>query len=89
MKEGLVGSCITAAPLDTDVELRKPTLKHPQAVAAKVTNKTRLGETIVASHNNNNLFELFHVPALEELVGAVADVHLEVDPCVSANYLHE
>ena len=87
LKEGWVGSCITAAPLDTDVELSKPALKHPQAVAAKVINKTHLRQTIVASHNN--LFELFHVPALEELVGAVSDIHLEVDPCVSADYLHE
>ena len=38
---------------------------------------------------HNNSLELFQDPALEELVGAVADVDLEVVPRLSTDHLQE
>ena len=69
IKEELVGSCIKEASEHAPA--------HTEAVAAEVVNKTLVKQTMVGSHYN--LLELFQDPALEELVGAVADIHLEAD----------
>lgn len=69
IKEELVGSCIKEASEHAPA--------HTEAVAAEVINKTPVKQTMVGSHYN--LLELFQDPALEELVGAVADIHLEAD----------
>ena len=73
----MVGSYIEAASLDTNVDAIESALKHSESFVAEENSKTNLLQTMAASHDN--LLELFYDPALEELIGSVDDVRLDVD----------